>query len=184
MDSLISIGAVVATILGAVLLGLFVSSLNPTDPTVGVPTPTPSAEPVSTPVPPPSETPSPSPTVAPTPTPEALRGTLAFGTGLDGSGQITGETDTFTPADNFAYSLSIPDGLGNGEMRNEVSRTSDPPEVVIDDSIGADPNAETIAYNLGSAAGFIRDWGPGEYLWRIYAGEELVAEKAFRLAEG
>ena len=47
-DSLIRIAAVIATILAAVVIGLFVSSLNTTDATVGQATPTPS------PTPPPS----------------------------------------------------------------------------------------------------------------------------------
>jgi len=34
-DSLISIAAVIGTIIGALLLGLFVSGLNPIDPSVG-----------------------------------------------------------------------------------------------------------------------------------------------------
>ena len=76
-NSLISIAAVIGVILGAVVLGIFLSSLNPTDPLVGegAPTPTatpsPSAEPTAAP---PSDTPKPTP--SPTP---ALPGTIAFG---------------------------------------------------------------------------------------------------------
>ena len=186
-DSLISIGAVIGTILGAVLLGLFISSLNTTDPTVGQATPTPSAPAVSTPAPPPS-TPSPSPTVAatatPTPEPE-LRGTLAFGTGLDESRQVTGATDTFTPSDTFAYSLSVPGGVGGTPIVNVIQRTSDPADTVVEgDEIAVDPASEVVGYALGSAEGFVADWGPGEYLWQIFVGEELVGEAPFRLAEG
>jgi hypothetical protein len=181
--SLISIGAVVGTILAAVLIGLFVSSLNTTDPGVVQATPTPSAsaelseEPSAAPIP--SDTPEPTPE----PTPE-LRGTLAFGTGLDNPGNVTGATDTFTPSANFAYALTIPGGLGSTPMRNEISRTSDPAEVVQDDELPIDPADELIGYNLGSAAGFVQDWGPGEYIWRVYLGDELVAEAPFRLSEG
>lgn len=185
-DSLISMGAVIGTILAAVLLGLFISSLNTTDPSVGQATPTPSAEPVSTPAPPP---PTPTPTVAaatPTPTPEPeLRGTLAFGTGLDDNRAVTGVTETFTPADSFAYSLSVPGGVGGTPIRNVIKRTSDPAETVVEgDEIAVDPASEVVGFNLGSAAGFVTDWGPGEYLWQIFVGEELVAEAPFRLAEG
>jgi hypothetical protein len=181
--SLISIGAVVGTILAAVLIGLFVSSLNTTDPGVVQATPTPSAsaepseEPSAAPIP--SDTPEPTPE----PTPE-LRGTLAFGTGLDNAGNVTGATDTFTPGVNFAYALTIPGGLGATPMRNEISRTSDPAEVVQDDELPIDPADALIGYNLGSAAGFVQDWGPGEYVWRVYLGDELVAEAPFRLSEG
>jgi len=49
-DSIISLAAVIGTIVGALLLGLFVSSLNPTDPTVGAaPTPTSTATPTEAP---------------------------------------------------------------------------------------------------------------------------------------
>ena len=50
-DSLISMGAVIGTILAAVIVGLFLSSLNSTDPTVGEATPTPSPTPLPTPPP-------------------------------------------------------------------------------------------------------------------------------------
>ena len=181
--SLISIGAVLGTIVLAVVLGLFVSGLNPSEPTVGQPTPTPEPSieptPVPTPTPMPTETPAPTPTATP-----ALRGTLAFGTGLDDARNVTGATDTFTPSAGFAYSLSVPGGLGAASFRNEISRTSEPPEVVLSDEIPADANAEVIGYTLGTAGQFVSEWGPGEYVWRIYVGEELVAEAPFRLAEG
>jgi hypothetical protein len=181
--SLISMGAVVGTILVAVILGVFISGLNPTDPSVGLATPSPSPSAEATPEP--SVEPVPSDTPAPTavPTP-VLRGTLAFGTDLDGSGMVTGATNSFTPSTNFAYSLSVPGGIGGTPMRNEISRTTDPAEVVLDDPITVDPASELVAYRLGSAAGFIQDWGPGEYIWRIYVGEELVAQAPFILTEG
>jgi len=180
--SLISIGAVVGTILAAVLIGLFVSGLNPTEPSVGQPTPSPSAsaeeslEPTIEPLP--SETPAPTPT----PTP-ALRGTLAFGTGLDNAGNVAGATDTFTPGSSFAYALTTPEGPGATPIRNEITRLEDG-EVVANDELTVDPADAIIGYNLGSAAGFIQDWGVGEFRWRVYVGDELLAEATFRLAEG
>jgi hypothetical protein len=181
--SLVSIGAVVGTIVAAVLIGLFVSGLNTTDGTVAqaTPTPSPTAEPSIEPSVEPSIEPSLEPTPAPTP---ELRGTLAFGTGLDNAGNVTDATDTVTPSTSFAYALTIPGGLGSTPMRNEISRTSDPAEVVANDELTVDPADELVGYNLGSAASFVQDWGPGEYVWRIYIGEELVAEAPFRLSEG
>ena len=44
-NSLLSIAAVIGVILGAVVLGIFLSSLNPTDPLVGEGAPTPTATP-------------------------------------------------------------------------------------------------------------------------------------------
>jgi hypothetical protein len=180
--SLISIGAVVGTILAAVLIGIFVSSLNPTDGTVAQasPTPSPSVEASAEPSVEPSVAPSIEATPEPTPEP---RGTLAFGTGLDNAGNVTGATDTFTPSTSFAYALSIPEGPGAAEIRNQITRVDDE-EVVADDPLPVDPADELIGYNLGSAAGFVQDWGPGEYVWRIYVGEELVAQATFRLSEG
>jgi hypothetical protein len=180
--SLISIGAVVGTILAAVLIGLFVSGLNPTDPVVGQPTasPSPSAEESLEPTvePLPSDTPAPTPTATP-----ALRGTLVFGTGLDNAGNVTGATDTFTPSSSFAYALTTPEGPGATPIRNEITRLDDE-EVVANDELRVDPADPIIGYNLGSAAGFIQDWGSGEFRWRVYVGEELVAQATFRLAEG
>lgn len=181
-SSLISMAAVLGTIVLAVIVGLFVSGLNPTEPTVGQPTPTPTLAP-ATPSPTAEPIPTDTPAPTPVPTPER-RGTLAFGTGLDGGRNVTGATDTFTPSMTFAYSVSIPGGFGASEMRNEISRTSDPTEVVSDEAFPVDPAAEAIGYTLGSASGFVSGWGPGEYIWRVYAGDELVAEAPFRLAEG
>jgi hypothetical protein len=180
--SLISIGAVIGTIFAAVLIGLFLSGLNPTEPTVGQATPSPSPSLEATPEPTPEPIPSDTPAPTPTPTP-ALRGTLAFGTGLDNAGNVTGATDTFTPSAAFAYALTIPGGTGATPMRNQITRVED--EVVVaDDELTVDPADEVIGYNLGSAAGFIQDWGTGEFVWRVYVGEELVAQGTFRLAEG
>lgn len=183
--SLISIGAVLGTIVLAVIIGLFVSGLNPSEPTVGraAPTPTPTLAPAS---PSPSIEPVPTDTPAPTPAPTPeRRGTLTFGTGLDDAKNVTGATDTFTPSSSFAYSLNVPGGIGGSPIRNEISRTSDPAAIIVPgDEIPVDPAAETIGYTLGSASVFVRDWGPGEYAWRVYVGEELVAEASFRLAEG
>jgi hypothetical protein len=30
----------------------------------------------------------------------------------------------------------------------------------------------------------VTEWGPGEYAWRVYIGDELVARKRFHLADG
>ena len=68
-DSLISLAAVIGTIFAALLLGLFISSLNPIDPTVGAaasPTPSPTASPSEAPA---SVAPSASTSVAPVPSP-------------------------------------------------------------------------------------------------------------------
>jgi len=183
MNSLISIAAVIGVILAAVVLGIFLSSLNPTEPLVGgglpTPTPTPSVAPE------PTETPIPTETATPEPTPVPLPGTLAFGESLDAEGNVGTEVETFTPSMTFAYSVSMPDGFGANEIQNEVVRRDDTHTVVLPrEGVGVDPNATVFGYVVGPAGNFISAWGPGEYTWRVYVGDELIARKGFRLSEG
>ncbi len=121
-DSLISLAAVIGTIVAALLLGLFVSGLNPTDPPVA-------AEPSPTAVSP--ATPTEEPSAAQTESPDAsasvaasasaatsasvapsaseapdLPGTIVFGSELDGDRQIIEPVDTFTPGMTFAHSIT------------------------------------------------------------------------------
>ena len=182
-NSLISIAAVIGTILGAVVLGLFVSSLNPTDPTVGAATPTPSASPSATAEP--TATPVPTETPAPAATPVPLPGTLAFGESLDADDRIAQDVETFTPSMTFAYSVEMPNGFGANQIENEVVRVDEArTEVLPREAIGVDPNATVFGYVVGPAGNFVTAWGPGQYSWRVYVNDELVATKRFRLAEG
>ena len=108
-DSLISLGAVIGTIVAALLLGLFVSGLNPTGPLVAVetsPTPVATATPTEKPSIAPSASASASvaPTAAPTP---ALPGAVVFGTELNGDRQVVDPVETFTPGMLFAHSITI-----------------------------------------------------------------------------
>ncbi len=190
-DSLISMGAVIGTIVGALLLGLFLSSLNPTEPTVGADvSPTPTASP--TPTEAPSVEPTPSVSVEPTPepTPE-LPGTVVFGTQLDANRQVIEPVDTFTPGMTFAHSISSTQPFGTATIGEQVVRLNedgtDGEEIVAaagQTSSGWIPAASTAGFVAGDAANFVRDWGPGVYVLRIYTGETLVGEGQFRLAEG
>ena len=124
-DSLISIGAVIATILAAVVIGLFVSSLNTTDATVGQATPTPSPTPEPT-VSPSSVAPSASASVAPpSPTPVPLPATVAFGTQLNGADQVVDPVDTFTPGMTFAHSITSTQPFGTPVIGEEVVRINE-----------------------------------------------------------
>jgi hypothetical protein len=184
--SLISIAAVIGTIVLAVVIGIFVSNLNPTDPTVGQATPSPSLEPSLAPSVAASE-PIPTDTPAPTPSPTpALPGTLTFGEALDGSGRIVTPVDTFTPSMTFAYSVTVPGGFGEAQIWNEVARVGDgDPVIVLErEAVNVDPASETFGYVIGSAQIFISSWGPAEYEWRVYVGDEVVARTTFRLSEG
>ncbi len=183
-DSLISIGAVLGTILAAVVVGVIIAGLNPTEPSVGLatPTPLPSVEPS---VAAPSVAASVAPTATPEPTPVPLPGTLVFGTGLGGSGEVTGPVDTFTPSMTFAYGVSVPDGFGGPQIHNEVVRLDDDLTVVLPrEAVAVDPAATSFTYVIGPAANFIVEWGPGEYEWHVYVGDDLVASRPFRLSDG
>lgn len=187
-DSLLSIGAVLATIVGALLLGLFVAGLNPVEPTVGFATPTPSPTPTPTPVP--TEAPTAPPTPTPAPTPVPLPATVAFGTELGANRQVLNPVETFTPSMIFAHSISSTAPFGAPLIGEEVTRLNedgtDGATVVnrAQNQLGVDPAGTVAGFVAGPAANFIRDWGPGLYVLRVYVGDTLIAEGTFRLAEG
>jgi len=189
-DSLISIGAVIATILAAVVIGLFVSSLNTTDATVGQATPTPSPTPEPT-VSPSSVAPSASASAAPpSPTPVPLPATVAFGTQLNGADQVVDPVDTFTPGMTFAHSITSTQPFGTPVIGEEVVRINEDGTVgdqIVDpagNQLAVDPAGTTAGFVAGDAANFVRDWGPGTYEMRIYVGATVIAKGQFRLAEG
>lgn len=180
--SLISIAAVIGVIFGAVVVGLFISGLNPTDPVAGGPsTPSPTPSPTLAP----TETPIPTEAATPGPTPVPLPGRLAFGESLDGEGRVAEEVETFTASMVFAYSVEMPGGFGASQIENQVVRVDDARTVVLArEAIGVSPDETVFGYVVGSAEGFIDAWGPGQYAWRVFIDDELVARKRFRLAEG
>jgi hypothetical protein len=185
-DSLVSIGAVIGTILLAVVLGLVISGLNPTDPSVGRSTPTPTASPT----PEPSETAAPTDTPVPTPTPVAgPPGTLVFGTSLDENQRIDEPVNTFTPGMIFAHSIEVPEPFGVSTVGEQIVRILEDgteEEVVraIDNQPRVRPDATVAGFAAGDAVNFIQEWGPGLYVMRVYAAEVLIAQEQFTLAEG
>ena len=187
-ESLTSMGAVIGTILAAVLLGLFVSSLNTTDVVVGAATPTPSPTPEPTIEE--SVAPSISATPVPTPTPVPLPATVAFGTQLAANREVIDPVDTFTPGMTFAHSISSTEPFGANVIGEEVVRINEdgtPGAVIVDpatNQLSVDPAATVAGFVAGDAANFVRDWGTGVYEMRIYIGQTLIAKGQFRLAEG
>lgn len=188
-DSLTSMGAVIGTIIAALLIGLFVSSLNPIDPTVGVevsPTPSPSPSPSPTPTVAPSESAS----VAPaTPTPTPLPATVVFGTELDAQNQVISPVDTFTPGMIFAHSISSTTPFGSDVIGEQVVRiledgTEEELVAAAGNQLRVDPAATTAGFVAGDAAGFVSEFGPGVYELRVYVGETLFGRGQFRLAGG
>jgi hypothetical protein len=189
-DSIISIAAVIGTILLAVVLGLFISNLNPTDPTVGLessPTPSPTATPEEEP----SASASASVSVAPSVSaPPALPGTLVFGSSLDGNDQVVEPVETFTPGMAFAHSITnnAPFGapfIGEQVLRiNEDGTDGDTIVAAPQNQLSVDPAASSAGFVAGDAANFVTSWGPGLYEMRVFVGETLIARGQFRLAEG
>ena len=183
-SSLVSIGSVIGVIFAAVLVGMFVSSLNPTDPTVGGGLPTPTATPS------PSIQASVAPTDTPAPTPEptpALPGTIAFGTELDANRRVVEPVRVFTPPMAFAYSVSMPDGFGTDAIENEIAKLSQGggENIVLPrQSVGVEEGATSFGYVVGTARDFLGQWGPGRFEWRVYSDGTLVARGRFRYSEG
>jgi hypothetical protein len=188
-DSAISIAAVIGTIIGALLLGLFVSSLNPTEPEVGEATPSPSPSVIVSATP--SVAASASESVAPTPTPTpALPGTVVFGTELDANNQVVEPVETFTPGMVFAHSISTTAPFGAATIGEEIVRVNEDgtagDQLVAPggNQLSVNPEATTAGFVATDAANFVRDWGAGTYEMRVYVGETLIARGQFRLAEG
>lgn len=181
--SLISIGAVLGTIVLAVMVGLFVSNLNPTEPTVGQGSPSPSVSIAPSVAPSVEPEPSASASATPRPTPQ-FPGRLRFGTAIDDTGRVTETAREFTPSMPFAYSVTLPGGFGVDSIENEVIRRSDGVAVIPRQAVAVSPDAETYGYVLGEASTFIAEWGSGQFQWRTYVNGELVARKGFRFSEG
>jgi hypothetical protein len=187
-SSIVAIAAALGTILLAVVIGLFIAGLNPTDPSVGLATPTP--EPTVTPTPEPSLEPSIAPTATAEPTPVPLPATVLFGTTLDANRQVVDPVETFTPSMTWAHSITSTQPFGGTRLGEEVTRLNEDgtdAETIINQAqnqLDVDPNATSVGFIAGPASNFIRDWGPGLYVLRVYVNDELIGEGTFRLAEG
>jgi hypothetical protein len=181
-NSLISIAAVIGVILGAVVVGLFVSGLNPTEPVAGgLPTPSPTPSPTAEATDAPTDTPAPTP--SPTP---ALPGTIAFGSGLDANRVVSEPVETFTPPTAFAYSVTMPQAFGVNAIENEIAKLNEEGENIVlpRQGVPVDPASSSFGYVIGTAGDFLSAWGPGRFEWRVYLDGTLVARGRFRYSEG
>ena len=185
-DSLLSIAATVGTILIAVVAGLILSGLNPTDPTVGQggtpsPSPTVEASPSTTPVP--SDTPIPTSTPPPGPP-----GTVTFGTALDQDDNIVEPVDTFTPGMDFAHRVDMPEPWGVTTIAEGIFRIAE--DGTETEVVRAIDNQPSVVPDLTYAAFVVpvtplyEEWGPGVYEMRVFVNNELVAVGRFTFAEG
>jgi hypothetical protein len=188
--SLLSIGGAVGSIAIAIVLGLILSSMNPSSPDAAFATPTPSPTPtptlLSTATPAPSLAPSAGASPAGTPKPI---GTITFGTGLNATTkQVLNATKSFGPGSYFAHSVSVPQPFGVTILSEGVWRVANGKETVVQD-----PAAATSQIRVTSTArifGFIvstnsllSEWnGGGTFVIRIYRGNEVIAQGQFTLA--
>lgn len=187
--SLTAMGAALGTILLGVLVALFLSSLDPFDPTAVAASPSPIVEPEpssSFEEPIHSASALPLPTATPVPGPP---GSLTFGTGIDPNGSVTGATDVFGPQDTIAYTLAMPQPFGVPSVGLQVVQIQgDGSELEViaaaTNPLDVDPAATARGVICCPATLLLNDLGPGQYVMRAYDGETLIAEGRFQLSEG
>jgi hypothetical protein len=194
-DSLFSIGAALATIGLAIVLGLFLAGMLPEAPAViASSTPSPSPSLVASP----SEVPSSAsgePSAEPTP---ELIGRITFGYGLNQStDEVIDLTDTFASGETFCHSIALSEPFGrnhyqeevlkirqNGELRIVQRRKEGTLDVAPDASIVGWCNpVDVLILGFGGSDG----WGTGDFMLRAYRssgdGPELLAEGRFTLTD-
>ncbi|HET6745367.1 MAG TPA: zinc ribbon domain-containing protein [Candidatus Limnocylindria bacterium] len=184
-DSLLSMGAGLATIALAVVFGLLLSGMLPEAASV---IETPSPQPTTTILPSPSGAATESAEPTPEPTPGMI-GTLTFGLGLNQSTrEVIDLTDTFTQNDQFCHSVSLPERFAVNAVQEEVLRIEENGDLTIvqERADGANPidkNARVVGFCVSGAV-VINEWGTGDFIMRDYRrrnGLELLAEGRFTL---
>jgi hypothetical protein len=193
-DSLISMGAGLATIGLAIVLGLLLSGMLPEAAAViDTPSPEPSVAIL------PSGSSAASAAAEPTaePTPELI-GTVSFGFALNQSTREAVDlTRTFALGDNFCHSVSLPEPFGVSTMQEEVLKIKADGSLKVvqarrDGTMDPiDRSAETVGFcnstqNLIKGFGGSGGWGTGRFILRAYrgpGGPELLAEGRFRLTD-
>jgi hypothetical protein len=188
-DSLVSIGAALATIVAAIVIGLVVSGMLPEAAPIAETTPSPTASPTprATPSVLPSEEASTEPTAEPTP---ELIGTVTFGTGINASTkEATGVTDTLGPGVAFCHSVALTEPFGVSQIQEEVLRVgSDGSLTVVQQRQGSNLTVNAASQVAGFCAPstnpLINGWGVGDFVLRDYRNTdtpELIAEGRFTL---
>jgi hypothetical protein len=192
-DSLVSIGAALATIGAAILFGLVLSGMLPEAPAViASMSPSPSASASVAPSTPPSASNEPSAE----PTPELI-GTVTFGRGLNRSTQeVIDQTDTFARGSTFCHSIALPEQFGVDTYQEEVLKIARNGDLSVvqrrkPGTLPVDSGASTVGWcnptNVLVDGIFGTDgWGTGDFLLRAYrrnGGLELLAQGRFTLTE-
>lgn len=126
-----------------------------------------------------------SPTPSPSPGPLAV----AFGTALDPvSGEATDLTGRFRSGDPIAYSVTLAVAPGVDTILVEIVRSDVGGETVLQrpSEQGIDGSSRVIAFTFVTPTSkLLTDWGPGDYLMRIYlpGGTSPFAAGEFTLLE-
>jgi hypothetical protein len=111
---------------------------------------------------------------------------ISFGRELDPTtGAVTSETTRFRAGQPFAYSFELPGRIGVRTVLVGVYRLEPNGEETTVQPPAAqpvDPGQTTVAYQVQTDT-LLATFGSGEYVMRIYRGEELLAEGRFRLSE-
>ena len=189
-DSVISLIAAIGAIAAAVVVGLILANISPSSPTVGRATPIPSGTEIAQSSGAPEVTPVPVATPTPVPTPVPLPGTLAFGTGVDGSGNLTGKTNTFAPGSTFAHLITDSAAFGRDKIGEGVVQiAADGKETQVVDpaqnTLPVGPTAKRAIFGpiqtdqLRNALG-----GPGKYRMEVFVGTKKIAQGTFTLTGG
>ena len=192
-NSLLSIGAALATMGLAILFGLLLSSMLPAaEPVIATATP----QPTATLLPSPSGAATASAEPTPEPTPELI-GTMTLGFGRNQStDEVIDISDTFGHGDSFCHAISLPEPFGVDTYQEEVLkvRPNGDLRIVQRRQIGTlpvDPAASIVSWC--NPADLLIDgisgsdgWGLGEFVLRAYrrsGGLELLAEGRFTLVD-
>ncbi|MDP9244155.1 MAG: zinc ribbon domain-containing protein [Chloroflexota bacterium] len=189
-DSLISLIAAIGAIAAAVVVGLFLANISPSTPTVGLVSPSPRSSLIARSSLPPEATPAPAATPTPAPTPVPLSGTLAFGAGVDGAGNLTGKTTTFGPGSTFAHLITNSAAFGTNQIGEGVVQiAADGKESLVVDpaqnTLPVSPSAKKAIFGpiatdtLRNALG-----GPGKYRMEVFLGKKKIAQGVFTLTGG
>jgi hypothetical protein len=191
-DSLISIASTLAAIAAAVVLGLVLAGMIPEAPPVAEISASPDPSLATTPSG--SALPSAAQSAAASAEPSApLLGTIAFGTGLDGSQAVTGETDTFGPGSAFCHSRRLRERFRVDQIQEEVLRVEEDGSLTevqprSGSNLSVDPEARVAGFCApGGSDALIGAWGAGEFVMRDYRrtnrGPQLIAEGRFTFTE-
>lgn len=193
-DSLLSIGAALATIGVAIVFGVILSGALPEAPAViasASPTPSQSVAPSGSEVP---ASASSEPTAEPTP---ELIGTITFGRALNQSTrEVMDQTDTFPSGSTFCHSIALPEPFGVDEYQEEVlkirrdgslrivqeRKTGTLPVGSNKSTVGWCNPTDVLIFGISGSDG----WGTGDFILRAYRrhdGLELLAQGRFTLTE-